>query len=97
MRLRPWRGENVLVTDAIGLPILQLDARGNVVEAGGHPVSPYPIELGEDPERLARSVATWILYTAEELGEFRTTDLHPQIRARVAELVPDWVEAAPVP
>jgi hypothetical protein len=90
MTLERWRGENVLVTDALGLPVLGVDARGNVVEmlrAGAGP----SVQVGT-VESLARSVAGWIAWTADEPGEFRACDIHPAIRARVSELVPEHVE-----
>ena len=41
---------------------------------------------------MASSVASWILFNADEPGEFRAADIHPEIRERVRELVPDCVE-----
>ncbi len=89
MQLERWRGWNVLLTDAVGLPILRLDPVGNVVEAGGAVVSQYPISTEADKEGLARSVAEWIEWTTDEPGEFRGGDIHPQLRDRVLALAPD--------
>ena len=93
MKLERWRGWNVLLTDAVGLPILRLDASGNVVESHGAPVSAYPVRTASDTEGLARSVADWIAFTSDEPGEFRAQDIHPQLRDRVIALQPDAVEA----
>jgi hypothetical protein len=87
LKLDRWRGLNVLLTDQVGLPILRLDALGNVVEAGGHPVSPYAID--SDAEALARSVAGWIEWSSDEPGEFSASDIHPQLRERVVALAHD--------
>ena len=92
MKLERWRGWNVLLTDAVGLPILRLDEVGNVVEAHGRVVSQYPISSASDSEGLARSVADWIAWTTDEPGEYRESDIHPQLRARVIALQPDAVE-----
>jgi hypothetical protein len=91
MKLERWRGWNVLVTDAVGLPILRLDDMGNVVEAGGHTVSAYPIVAATDAEGLARSVASWIEWSSDEPGEFRAGDIHPQLRDLVVALAPDSI------
>ncbi len=92
MKLERWRGWNVLLTDAVGLPILRLDESGNVVEAGGAVVSQYPVKPAADEDGLARSVADWIAWTTEEPGEFRSGDIHPQLRDRVIALQPDAIE-----
>jgi hypothetical protein len=92
VKLERWRGWNVLLTDAVGLPILRLDESGNVVEAGGKPVSQYPLATSADTEGLARSVADWIAWVSDEPGEFRGCDIHPQLRERVIALQPGAVE-----
>jgi hypothetical protein len=107
MRLSWWRGANVLVTSGGGLPVLQLGPAGNVVEwsqrpppaiqrqssGGGSPLEGAPVELASGLESLASSVASWILFNADDPGEFRADDIHPEIRDRVLSLVPDCVEA----
>ena len=32
MKLSPWRGRDVVVTDEVGLPILELDRAGYLIE-----------------------------------------------------------------
>jgi hypothetical protein len=95
MKLSYWRGENVLLTDPVGAPILKLDARGNVTEAFGRPPPTEPaVEVRSIP-RLVASVALWIEWTAIEHGEFRLVDLHPELRDGIARLIPEYfVECA---
>ena len=92
MKMSRWRGANVQVTDGVGLPVLQLGPAGNVVEWSVRP-PPSPVELASSIDGVASSVASWILFNADEPGEFRADDIHPEIRERVCELVPDCVEA----
>jgi hypothetical protein len=85
MKLRAWRGENVLVTDGAGTPLLCIDERGNVVDAVRPP--PRPVEA-PPRESLARSVAGWLAWTADEPGEFHPDHIHPEIRDLVLALAP---------
>jgi len=89
VKLEPWRGENVLLTDGKAHPLLVLGPLGNVVEWHGTPTA----DSIEAPpaESLARSVAGWITWTADEPFEFRADDVHPRIRELVRALAPDLV------
>jgi hypothetical protein len=89
VKLERWRGDNVLVTDGAEHPLLVLGPLGNVIEwrgdLTGGDIEPPPAES------LARSVASWIAWTADEPGEFRADDVHPRIREMVRALAPDLV------
>jgi hypothetical protein len=37
-------------------------------------------------------VADWIAWTTDEPGEYRESDIHPQLRERVIALQPDAVD-----
>jgi hypothetical protein len=90
MKLGAWRGANVLMTDGAGTPVLAVDETGNVVEC----LRPAG-RLVEAPakESLARSVAGWIEWNADEPGEFQSADIHPDIRDLVVMLAPALVAA----
>ena len=94
MTLSRWRGVNVLVTDGAGLPVLVIGRLGNVVEGLSPEAREGPIETGRSAESLARSVASWIEFTLSEPGELPADDIHPNIRERVLELAPEWVDAS---
>jgi hypothetical protein len=79
-----------LVTNGIGLPVLQLGPAGNVVEWSDR-VPAVAVGKIASLEVLASSVASWILFNADDPGEFRFDDIHPTIRERVRELVPDCI------
>ena len=66
-----------------------------VTDGAGRPVLILD-RLPDNVESIARSVADWIRFVAEEYHEFRGCDIHPQVRARVGELAPDYVERATV-
>ena len=82
MKLTPWRGNNVLITDPLGFPVLELDEKGNLKESDGREGSSPRRPLANFPslERMAAKVAIWIEWTAVEPGEFRKCDIHPDIR-----------------
>ncbi|HJZ87543.1 MAG TPA: hypothetical protein VKN99_20355 [Polyangia bacterium] len=92
MRLKPWRGRNVLITDSLGCPVLKLDRLGNLLESHGGPPGrdDAPANV-RSLERLAAKVAIWIEWTAVEPGEFRARDIHPDIRERVALIADQFV------
>lgn len=89
MKLERWRGANVLLTDGAEHPLLMLGPLGNVVEWRG---AAPPDDVEAPPaDSLARSVAGWMAWTAEEPFEFRAADVHPTIRELVRALAPDLV------
>jgi hypothetical protein len=89
VKLDRWRGANVLLTDGAEHPLLVLSPLGNVVEWRGPP-PPDDIDAPA-ADSLARSVASWIAWTADEPFEFRAADVHPVIRDLVRALAPDLV------
>src|SRR5262245_33054077 len=94
MKLTAWRGVNVLITDRAGMPVLKLDANGNLEETApngvnGQEEAPASVR---SLDRLAAKVAIWIEWTAIEPGEFRTGDIHPDIREQVAAIAEDLVD-----
>ena len=92
MKLTSWRGNNVLITDRLGFPVLELDDNGNLRESDGRGSSPRaPLASFRSLERLAAKVAIWIEWTAIEAGEFRKRDIHPDIRERVAQIAEEFV------
>ena len=92
MKLTSWRGNNVLITDGLGFPVLELDGNGNLKESDGRGSSPpAPLASFSSLERLAAKVAIWIEWTAIEPGEFRKRDIHPDIRERVAQIAEEFV------
>lgn len=97
MKLASWRGNNVVITDSIGLPVLELDANGNLKESDGRGGSSprAPLANFSSLERLAAKVAIWIEWTAVEPGEFRKRDIHPQIREQVARIAEEFVADDP--
>ena len=92
MKLAAWRGNNVLITDRVGDPVLTMNRMGNVVEAAGAVECDDLFDSDSSEEGLARSVATWIEWTADEAGEFCGADIHPQIRDLVVALAPCFVD-----
>jgi hypothetical protein len=92
MKLTTWRGNNVLITDRMGFPVLELDENGNLKESDGRGTRQREA-LANFPslERLAAKVAIWIEWTAIEPGEFRKRDIHPDIRERVAQIADEFV------
>ena len=90
MKLGAWRGANVLMTDGAGTPVLAVDERGNVVECLR--VAEAIVEA-PPPDSLARSVAGWIEWNADEPGEFAPENIHPEIRDLVVSLAPMLIAA----
>ena len=91
MKLSPWRGNNVLITDSIGFPVLELDEKGNLKESTGRSTPNRPLASFPSLERLAAKVAIWIEWTALEPGEFQKGDIHPDIREQVARIAQEFV------
>ena len=92
MKLSAWRGNNVLITDRLGFPVLELDGNGNLKESDGRGSTPRgPLANFPSLERLAAKVAIWIEWTAIEPGEFRKRDIHPDIREGVARIAEEFV------
>lgn len=91
MKLERWRGANVLLTDGAKHPLLVLSPHGNVVEWSSATDTATDDHLAPSDDSLARSVAGWITWTADEPGEFRAVDVHPRIRDLVRALAPDLV------
>jgi hypothetical protein len=97
MKLASWRGNNVLITDLLGFPVLELDENGNLKESDGRGGSSprEPLASFSSLERLAAKVAIWIEWTALEPGEFRKRDIHPEIREQVARIADEFVADDP--
>jgi hypothetical protein len=93
MKLSSWRGNNVLITDSLGFPVLELDSKGNLKESDGREPGSTQAPLANVPslERLAAKVAIWIEWTAIEPGEFHAGDIHPEIRDRVRQIAEEFV------
>jgi hypothetical protein len=91
VKLEHWRGANVLLTDGAKHPVLVLGPHGNVVEWSGATEAANDDHPAPSDDSLARSVAGWITWTADEPGEFRAVDVHPRIRDLVRALAPDLV------
>src|SRR5262249_13238920 len=97
MKLAFWRGNNVLITDSLGFPVLELDENGNLKESEGRGGSSRGRPVANFPslERLAAKVAIWIEWTAVEPDEFCKRDIHPEIREQVARIAEEFVADDP--
>jgi hypothetical protein len=94
LKLSDWRGNNVLITDDTGAPLLKLDAAGALLTPKGRARTAADDSAHEIASLswLASSVAGWIDWHGLVESGLRLDNVHPQLRDLVSPLLAELLE-----